>query len=97
MEFTLPDAGHRFGEVVLGQDVRRPRHGPPFDWEDGAWRLAFPRPDADRMEYLLGIDGDFRPDPANPLRAAGPFGDKSVVEWPEYAAPDWLEIGRAHV
>ena len=91
MEFTLPDAGHRFGEVVLGQDVRRPRHGPPFDWEDGAWRLAFPRPDADRMEYLLGIDGDFGPDPANPLRTAGPFGDKSVVEWPEYAAPDWLE------
>ncbi len=26
----------------------------------------------------------------NPLRAAGPFGDKSVVEWPEYTAPGWL-------
>ena len=30
------------------------------------------------------------PDPANPLRAHGPFGDKSVIEWPEYRAPDWL-------
>ncbi len=42
------------------------------------------------MEYLLGIDGRFLPDPANPLHARGPFGDKSVVEWPEYEAPAWL-------
>jgi enterochelin esterase family protein len=42
------------------------------------------------MEYLLGLDGGFVPDPANPLRAAGPFGDKSVIEWPGYASPDWL-------
>jgi enterochelin esterase-like enzyme len=91
VEFTLRDDEHRFAEVVLAQDVTRPRPGPPFAWEDGAWRLTFPRPDADRIEYLLGIDGDFAPDPANPLRAAGPFGDRSVVEWPEYAAPAWLE------
>jgi hypothetical protein len=91
VELTLRDPGHRFAEVVLAQDVTRPRPGPPFAWEDGAWRLTFPRPDADRIEYLLGIDGDFAPDPANPLRAAGPFGDRSVVEWPEYAAPAWLE------
>ena len=25
------------------------------------------------------------------LRAPGPFGDKSVVEWPEYQAPTWLD------
>jgi enterochelin esterase family protein len=43
------------------------------------------------MEYLLGIDGRFVPDPANPLRAPGPFGDKSVVEWPEYRRPAWLD------
>jgi enterochelin esterase family protein len=43
------------------------------------------------MEYLLGLDGDFVPDPANPLRAPGPFGDKSVIEWPEYEAPGWLD------
>ena len=76
--------------MLLGQELSRPRPGPPFEWVDGAWRLEFPRPDADRMEYLLGLDGDFRPDPANPLRAPGPFGDKSVIEWPEYRAPDWL-------
>jgi enterochelin esterase family protein len=76
---------------VLGQDVVRPRPGPPFEWRDGAWRLEFPRPDVDRLEYLIGIDGSFVPDPGNPLRAAGPFGDKSVIEWPEYRPPAWLD------
>lgn len=87
----LPDPGHELHEVVLGQEVRRPRPGPPFEWHDGAWRLTFERPEIDRMEYLLGIDGEFVPDPSNPLRAPGPFGDKSVVQWPEYAAPAWLD------
>jgi enterochelin esterase family protein len=43
------------------------------------------------MVYLLGLDGDFGPDPSNPLRAPGPFGDKSVIEWPEYEPPQWLD------
>jgi len=91
VEFTLPDPEHRFDEVLLAQEVRRPRPGPPFEWADGAWRLRFARPELDRLEYLLGIDGDFVPDPGNPLRAPGPFGDKSVVAWPEYEAPAWLD------
>ena len=76
--------------MVLGQEVSRPRPGPSFAWADPAWRLTFPRPDADRFEYLIGVDGAFGPDPANPQRAPGPFGDKSVIEWPEYTAPAWL-------
>jgi enterochelin esterase family protein len=76
--------------VVLGQEVARPRPGPAFEWREGAWRLTFARPEVDRLEYLLGVDGSFVPDPGNPLRAPGPFGDKSVVEWPEYRAPAWL-------
>ena len=86
----MPDPGRDLTSVVLGQEVARPRPGPPFSWRDGAWRLRFPRPPVDRLEYLLGIDGEFAPDPASPLRAPGPFGDKSVVEWPEYSAPVWL-------
>jgi enterochelin esterase family protein len=31
------------------------------------------------------------PDPANPLRAGGPFGDKSVLEFPGYVVPEWVE------
>ena len=91
VDFVLPDPERRFGEVVLGQEVARPRTGPPFEWRDGAWRLTFPRPDVDRLEYLIGLDGAFGPDPGNPLRAPGPFGDKSVVEWPEYERPAWLD------
>ena len=77
--------------MVLGQEVTRPRRGPAFTWHDGVWRLTFPRPDVDRLEYLIGVDGGFAPDPSNPMRAPGPFGDKSVVEWPEYERPGWLD------
>jgi enterochelin esterase family protein len=86
----VPDPEHRFDGVGLRQEVRRPRDGPAFAWSDGAWRLRFERPAANRFEYLLALDGGFDPDPANPLRADGPFGAKSVVEWPEYSAPAWL-------
>jgi enterochelin esterase-like enzyme len=76
---------------VLGQEIVRPRPGPAFTWEEGRWRLELARPEVDRLEYLIGIDGTFAVDPANPLRARGPFGEKSVVEWPEYAPPAWLD------
>ena len=66
----LPDPEHRFNEVVLGQEVVRPRNGRPFAWQDGTWRLTFPRPDVDRLEYLIGVDGAFAPDPGNALRAS---------------------------
>ena len=67
------------------------RPGPP----GGPWQLDFPRPPVDRMEYLFELvsgDGDTELvcDPDNPLRAAGPFGDKSVVEFPGYRPPAWL-------
>jgi enterochelin esterase family protein len=76
---------------VLAQELRRPRLGPPFVFDDGEWRLRLPRPPVDRLEYLLALDGELQPDPTNPLRAPGPFGDKSVLEWPEYRPPDWLD------
>jgi enterochelin esterase family protein len=76
--------------VRLYQDIRRPRNGPPFDACDGAWELVFPRPQVDRMEYLIQFDGHMAPDPENPLRAPGAFGEKSVIEFPGYAPPAWL-------
>ena len=50
------------------------------------------------MEYMLAIthaNGANQTicDPSNPLRAPGPFGEKSVVEWPEYREPEWLDYG----
>jgi enterochelin esterase-like enzyme len=91
VEFALPDPERRFERVLLAQEVRRPRLGPEFERLRDEWVLEFPRPEADRMEYLLQVDGGLKPDPTNPLRAPGPFGDKSVVEWPEYERPAWLD------
>jgi enterochelin esterase family protein len=91
VELTVPDSDGRFSSVKLAQEVARPRLGPDFTQADGAWHLRFPRPDADRLEYLLELDGELHPDPANPLVAPGPFGDKSVIEWPEYVPPAWLD------
>jgi enterochelin esterase family protein len=89
VELAVPDAGYE--RVALRQEVVRPRDGPPFTRYDDTWRLRFGRPDADRLEYLLEVDGRTGPDPDNPLRAPGPFGDRSVVEWPEYTPPAWLD------
>jgi enterochelin esterase-like enzyme len=68
----------------------------PFALRDGAWHARFEPPPVDRLEYLLELR--FRngrtttiPDPGNPLRAPGPFGDKSVLELPGYRPPAWLD------
>jgi enterochelin esterase-like enzyme len=61
------------------------------------WELELPRPvGVDRVEYLLELvhtDGrtELVTDPANPLAAPGPFGDKSVLELPGYRPPVWLD------
>ncbi|MFP5297900.1 MAG: alpha/beta hydrolase [Actinomycetota bacterium] len=100
--FSFPDQDRTLAAVRLYQEVSRPRSGPEmtYDAGEGVWKVEFPRPDAARMEYLIEIahpDGstEMVTDPTNPLRAAGPFGDKSVVEMDGYSAPDWLEHPRA--
>lgn len=90
VELSLPDPGGQHRSVSLVQEVVRPRLGPSFRRVEDGWRLPFRRPEADRLEYLLAIDGALRPDPANDHVASGPFGDKSVIEWPEYVPPGWL-------
>lgn len=59
------------------------------------WKLVAPRPEVDRLEYQFElIDRAGRStrivDPENPLRASGPWGEKSVLELPGYAVPAWL-------
>lgn len=75
---SLPDAGLEFGHAA------------------GEWRLTLARPPVHRMEYKIQLrhaDGGTEEicDPANPLRAPGAFGDKSVIEFPGYTAPKWLD------
>ena len=100
VRFRVPDPDAALEEVRLYQEVRRPRTGPAFTRDDAAvtWVLDFPRPAVDRMEYQLALrypDAGpvLVPDPANPLRADGPFGEKSVIEFPGYRPPAWLAAG----
>lgn len=91
------DADRRLARVALVQEIERPRVGPEFNFDDrSTWSLRWRRPPALRMEYRLNLvhkDGGAESvcDPANPLRASGPFGDKSVLEFPGYRRPDWLD------
>jgi enterochelin esterase-like enzyme len=94
--FSVPDPGRRLKAVNLAQEVQRPRLGPAFTRRIRRWELRFQRPEVDRMEYQLELvhrDGgrEWINDPDNPLRAPGPFGDKSVVEFPGYSPPTWLD------
>ena len=95
---SLADPERRLRRVRLVQELWRPRVGPEFHGANGgtSWELRFPRPAVERMEYKLELtDADEGVqticDPENPRRARGPFGDKSVLEFPGYTAPAWLE------
>jgi pimeloyl-ACP methyl ester carboxylesterase len=57
---------------------------------EGGWEARLSDVPVDRLEYLLDIDGDLRPDPSNPRTTGGPFGDHSWIPLPGYREPDWL-------
>ena len=95
VEFRLPDPHGRLRGVRLAQEVRVPGDQLDFAHRRGTWTLQLARPAVDRMEYLFELQGNgggrhTEPDPANPRRAPGAFGEKSVVEFPGYVAPRWL-------
>jgi len=98
--FRLADQYARLRGVRLQQEVRIPGDQLNFRYRQGTWRLRLPRPAVDRMEYLFELryrndDRQTMPDPANPRRAPGAFGEKSVIEFPEYRPPRWLDLPRA--
>ncbi len=97
--FRLPDADSALDGTRLLPALSLPDAELEFSFADGSWELTLPRPPVHRMEYrfqLRHVAGDVEEicDPANPLRAPGAFGDKSVVEFPGYAAPAWLTAER---
>jgi enterochelin esterase-like enzyme len=94
--FRLADRHTRLRGVRLQQEVRVPGDRLNFRYRQGMWRLRLPRPAVNRMEYLFELEhrnGDRQTmqDPANPRRAPGAFGEKSVIEFPEYRPPRWLD------
>jgi enterochelin esterase-like enzyme len=86
--FRLEDRG--YAAVRLQQELERPRSGPQLARRDGLWELPYRRPQVDRMEYRFEADGESFCDPHNERRAQTSFGERSVIEFPGYAAPTWL-------
>jgi enterochelin esterase family protein len=92
--FELGDRSGRLAGVRLQQEIGLP--GPlDFARTRGVWRLTVDIPEVDRMEYLFELRDHNAAqmtvtDPANPLRAPGAFGDKSVLEFDGYQPPAWL-------
>jgi enterochelin esterase-like enzyme len=94
----VPDPDHSLAGVTLVQELARPRLGPTFLRSASAsdWVTSLPLPDVARFEYLFelrhaGGGTETAPDASNPLRAPGPFGDKSVVELDGYHPPQWVD------
>jgi enterochelin esterase-like enzyme len=92
--FSLPDPARALRRVSLVHELVRPRHV-AFERRGDRFELELLRPPANRLEYLLELEdrrGQSRlvPDPGNPLQADGPFGPKSVVEFPGYEPPAWV-------
>ncbi|HZB49029.1 MAG TPA: alpha/beta hydrolase-fold protein [Mycobacteriales bacterium] len=93
--FRFPDPDSRLAGVRLAQDVRVPGDRLHFARTPAGWELTLPRPAVWRMEYRLELghlDGSYEEvcDPGNPRVAPGAFGDKSVLEFPDYRPPAWL-------
>lgn len=60
------------------------------------WQGVFRRPPVDRFEYRFEIarppnETETILDPGNRLTAPGAFGERSVIEFPDYRAPEWLD------
>lgn len=93
--FRLSDGDAALEGTRLLPALSLPRAALEFTFADGEWQLTLPRPPVHRMEYRFQLrhpagDTEEICDPANPLRAPGAFGDKSVVEFPDYTVPTWL-------
>jgi enterochelin esterase-like enzyme len=94
--FRFPDAGPTLDGTRLLPALSLPDTDLDFTFADGLWQLTLPRPPVHRMEYRFQLRhpaGDVEEirDPGNPRRV----GDRSVVEFPGYAAPAWLTSATA--
>ena len=88
--FRLADPDRELTTVRLWVDV-----DVPFERDlarrEGGWELLVPSLPVDRVEYLFEADGLLVPDPGNPLRVGGAFGDHSWLPLTGYHPPSWLD------
>jgi enterochelin esterase family protein len=90
----VEDPEPHYAAVRLCSDLPLPERD--FVRDNGGWSFQLPNARLARLEYkleLAALDGTVEVicDPGNPVRAPGPFGEKSVALAPEYRAPGWLD------
>ena len=95
LRIQVPDPRRRLAAVKLAHELRE-RLPHELTRNGRVWEVTAPVPDVARFEYQLELvdrsgKSEWILDPANPKRASGPWGDKSVWEEPGYEPPDWLE------
>jgi enterochelin esterase-like enzyme len=93
LRFRVADPDRRYAAVRLSSDL--PLEG-SFQRDGDDWVLTIDPPPIARLEYRLELehaDGTTETvcDPANPERAPGAFGEKSVMLADGYEPPAWLE------
>ena len=96
MTFRLADPERRYAAVRLCSDLPLTDAERSFARDDDEWVLELDSPAIARLEYHVEVtdeDGATQtgPDPGNPLRARGAFGEKSVLLLPGYEPPAWLD------
>jgi enterochelin esterase family protein len=94
--FRLPDPERRYSAVRLCSDLPLTDEQRSYTHDGDEWVLELEPPPVTRLEYHVEVtdrDGSSQtgPDPGNPLRAPGAFGEKSVLQLPGYESPAWLE------
>jgi enterochelin esterase-like enzyme len=93
LRFRFADPDGRYAAVRLRSDLHV---DDGFRRDADGWVLALDAPPLARLEYQLELehaDGTVETvcDPANPHRAPGAFGEKSVLLTDGYEPPAWLE------
>ena len=96
MTFRLADPEGRYAAVRLCSDLPLSDRERSYARDGDGWVLEIDPPGIARLEYHVEVtdqDGasETGPDPGNPLRAPGAFGEKSVLLLPGYQPPAWLD------
>ena len=96
MKFRLADPEGRYAAVRLCSDLPLTDEQRSYARDGDGWVLDLEPSAVERLEYhveVTELDGSAQtgPDPGNPLRAPGAFGEKSVLLLPGYQPPAWLE------
>jgi enterochelin esterase-like enzyme len=96
LTFRLADPEGRYAAVRLCSDLPLSDRERSFERDGHDWVLEIDPPAIARLEYHLEVTDahggtETGPDPGNPLRVPGAFGEKSVLLLPAYEPPAWLD------